>query len=117
MPRSGPQCASRLMAIEDESTTSFEVHKAEAEHSHHLIGNKMNAEIKDKIISLHSANADFTAQKILDVLIAEKSTFIPKLSQIQGIIRYHCHTKTNDDIVSVGDVISWAGDHEFRTDL
>lgn len=106
--RKGPQCAHRLTCVEDESNTDFVVYVSTADHTHSQISNRMNREIRERIIKLNENNADFTAQKIRDVFVADQLPYIPKLSQIQSIIRYHCQTKTSSDIITIGDVVAWA---------
>lgn len=94
--RNGRQCARRMMVIEDESTTDFAVYFTEADHTHQSISNKMDPELKERVIKL---------------------SIIPKLKQIQNIIRYNCQKKSTSDIVSIGDVVKWADEHQFKPDL
>lgn len=84
--RNGPQCAYRLMVVEDASDTDFVVYVSAADHTHSQIANKMYPELRERIIKLNNTNMDFTAQKIRDIFVSEELPFIPKLQQIQSII-------------------------------
>lgn len=77
----------------------------------------MNSELRERMIKLNQTNADFTATKIRDVFISEVLTFIPNLSQIQSILRYHCQTKTSNDIITIGDVVAWAEEHTSHENI
>lgn len=61
--RLGPQCARRLLVIEDESTTTFEVYVTPCEHDHDQIANKINDRLRDRIIKLYESNSGFPRQK------------------------------------------------------
>lgn len=77
----------------------------------------MSDSLKERIINLYKSNAGLTANKIRKIFIGEEEKFIPKLSQIQSVIRYHCQTKPSENIVTVGDVVAWAKQHEFKDEL
>lgn len=87
------------------------------EHTHEQIANKMNDRLKERIIKLYNSNSGFAAQKIRNVFIADGEKFIPKLSQIQSIIRYHCQTKPSKDIIKVGDIVAWAENQKLNHEI
>lgn len=131
LPKAGPQCARRLVSIEDQTTTDFVVQITDAEHNHDEINtNGWKPAITERIIALYNSNNDFTAKKIHEIFKAEKMDSLPTVSQIQSRISYHWQpgkaqteaenenaVANNVDIITVGEVIQWAGTKPFRPEM
>lgn len=109
----GTQCAARLLVIESSSKTSFEVLSSSTCHTHDVIANKLQDELRKDILNL--SRGGMLPKEIQQYILRkhkDNEVRLPTLKQVQNIINYHNRVNENRPVVSVGDVVSWIRNHD-----
>lgn len=109
----GTQCNARLLVVESSFKTTFEVFSSSSGHTHDIIANKFQEELRNDILSLSRGGM---LPKHIEQYINRKhkdsQERMPTLKQIQNIVNYHNRTHENQPVISVGDVVTWIQKHD-----